>query len=78
MLDRAQVILIMDEQQRRSLRRRFNDHPGTRLVDLPRHPGRFGFMQPELVALLQIRAAPRLRYGEGLAAGLPLTDRPPI
>ena len=34
-------------------------------------------MQPELVALLQTRAAPHLRDGEGLAAGLPLTGRPP-
>jgi predicted protein tyrosine phosphatase len=77
MLDWADVILIMDDQQRRSLRRRFKDHPALdRLICLD-IPDEFGFMQPELVALLQTRAAPHLRGGEGLAPGLPLTDRPP-
>ena len=60
MLDWADIIFIMDDQQRRSLRRRFPDHAALgRLVCLE-IPDEFTFLQPELVALLEDRTAPHL------------------
>ena len=52
MLEWADLIFIMDDQQRRSLGRRFAGHPT--LED------DFSFMQPELVDLLTARATPHL------------------
>ena len=53
MLDWADLIFIMDDQQRRSLQRRFRGHPALdRLICLD-IPDEFAFMQPELVEILQ-------------------------
>ena len=59
-LDWADDIFIMDEQQRRSLRRRFSGHPALdRLICLD-IPDEFTFLQPELIELLQHRTIPHL------------------
>ncbi len=60
MLDWADRIFIMDDQQRRSLHRRFPDHPALPRVICLEIPDEFTFLQPELVELLETRAAPHL------------------
>ena len=60
MLDWADVIFIMDDQQRQALRRTFGDHPavaGAVCLDIP---DEYAFLQPELVELLQARVEPHL------------------
>jgi predicted protein tyrosine phosphatase len=75
MLDWADVIFIMEDQQRTSLRERFKDHPALdRLICLD-IPDEFDFLQPELVELLQARAAPHLPV-RGAAAAPPSPDAP--
>ena len=60
MLDWADDIFIMDDQQRRSLRRRFSGHPALgRLICLD-IPDEFTFLQPELIALLEHQTLPHL------------------
>lgn len=60
MLEWADVIFIMDDQQRRALARAYPNHPAlARLICLD-IPDEFGFLQPELVELLEHRAAPHL------------------
>ena len=67
MLDWADIIFIMDEQQRRSLRRRFPGHAALdRLICLD-IPDEFTFLQPELVALLEQNTAPHLPPAPGTA-----------
>jgi predicted protein tyrosine phosphatase len=67
MLDWADLIFIMDDQQRRSLRRRFAGHPALdRLISLE-IPDEYSFLQPELVALLLTRTAAHLPPGPGTA-----------
>lgn len=69
MLDWADVIFIMDEQQRRSLHRRFPGHHALeRLVCLD-IPDDFTFLQPELVELLEARVPQHLPRQEGGRAG---------
>jgi predicted protein tyrosine phosphatase len=60
MLEWADIILIMDDQQRRSLRRRFAGHPKLERLICLDIPDEFTFMQPELVDLLTARATPHL------------------
>src|ERR1700752_1196757 len=60
MLDWADLIFVMDDRQRRSLRRRFAAPPSLEHLICLDIPDDFGFMQPELVALLQTRTAPHL------------------
>ena len=55
MLEWADVIFIMDDQQRRSLKRRFGSHPALEHLICLDIPDDFAFMQPELVELLQER-----------------------
>ena len=55
MLEWADVIFIMDDQQRRSLKRRFGSHPALEDLICLDIPDDFAFMQPELVELLQER-----------------------
>jgi predicted protein tyrosine phosphatase len=55
MLEWADVIFIMDDQQRRSLKRRFGSHPALENLICLDIPDDFAFMQPELVELLQER-----------------------
>jgi predicted protein tyrosine phosphatase len=60
MLDWADLIFIMDDDQRRALGRQFGDHPAlNRLICLD-IPDEFSFLQPELVELLTSRTAPHL------------------
>jgi predicted protein tyrosine phosphatase len=67
MLEWADTIFIMDEQQRRSLRRRFAGHAALdRLICLD-IPDEFTFLQPELIALLENRTAPHLPAGPGIS-----------
>lgn len=67
MLEWADLIFIMDHQQRRSLRRRFSGHPALdRLICLD-IPDEFTFLQPALIALLQARATPHLGAAPGTA-----------
>jgi predicted protein tyrosine phosphatase len=57
MLDWADIIFTMDDEQRRSLERRFPSHPalpGLVCLDIADD---YGFLQPELVALLEERVA---------------------
>lgn len=64
MLEWADVIFIMDEEQRRSLQRRFRGHPALdRLVCLD-IPDDYTFLQPELVELLEARVPPHLPRAE--------------
>lgn len=60
MLDWADVIFIMDDLQRRSLRRRFPAHPAVERLVCLEIPDDFTFLQPELVALLERRTSPHL------------------
>ena len=70
MLEWADLIFIMDDQQRRSLRRRFAGHPTLELLICLDIPDEFTFMQPELVDLLTVRATPHLpRSGESRRSG---------
>ena len=67
MLDWADLIFIMDEQQRRSLHRRFAGHPALdRLICLD-IPDEYTFLQPELMSLLESRTTPHLPSGPGTA-----------
>ena len=60
MLEWADLIFVMDDRQRLSLRRRFAGHPSLEHLICLDIPDDFTFMQPELVELLQSRAAPHL------------------
>jgi predicted protein tyrosine phosphatase len=60
MLDWADRIFIMDEQQRRSLERRFHGHPALERLICLDIPDDFVFLQPELVELLNARVSPHL------------------
>ena len=55
MLEWADVIFIMDEDQRRWLDTAFKDHPALGKVVCLGIPDTFEFLQPELVALLDAR-----------------------
>src|SRR5689334_1098229 len=60
MLEWADLIFIMDDQQRRSLQQQFGTHPALERLICLDIPDEFGFLQPELVDLLQTRTAPYL------------------
>jgi predicted protein tyrosine phosphatase len=76
MLDWADLIFIMDDRQRRSLQRRFPGHPALgRLICLD-IPDQFGFLQPELVQLLEARTTPHLRPGPPVARRVPSSGTP--
>ena len=65
MLDWADLIFIMDDQQRRSLRRRFAGHRALDRLICLEIPDEYSFLQPELIAPLQSRTAPHLPGGPG-------------
>jgi predicted protein tyrosine phosphatase len=65
MLDWADLIFIMDDQQRSSLRRRFAGHRALDRLICLEIPDEYSFLQPELIALLQSRTAPHLPGGPG-------------
>ncbi len=61
MLDWADVIFIMDADQRRWLEGAFKDHQALAKVVCLDIPDQFEFLQPELVALLETRVTGHLR-----------------
>ena len=67
MLDWADLIFIMDEQQRRSLRRCFTGHPALDRLICLEIPDEYTFLQPELMSLLQSRTTPHLPPAPGTA-----------
>ncbi|HEV2081176.1 MAG TPA: hypothetical protein VGR32_01860 [Brevundimonas sp.] len=61
MLEWADLILVMEAAHKAKLQRRFGPHlKRARLIVLG-IPDDYGFMQPELVALLEKKVAPHLR-----------------
>ncbi len=60
MLDWADLIFIMDEQQRRSLRRRFAGHPALERLVCLEIPDEYTFLQPELISLIESRTRAHL------------------
>jgi predicted protein tyrosine phosphatase len=60
MLDWADRIFIMDEQQRQSLQRRFHGHPALERLICLDIPDDFVFLQPQLVELLHARVSRHL------------------
>lgn len=77
MLDWADLVFIMDNQQRRSLHRHFAGHPALERLICLDIPDVFGFLQPELVQLLEARAAPHLASGPPVARRVPSSGTPP-
>jgi predicted protein tyrosine phosphatase len=65
MLDWADTIFVMDDQQHRSLRRRFPGHGALERLVCLEIPDEFTFLQPELIALLESRTAGHLPPGSG-------------
>ena len=60
MLAWADVIFIMDEDQRRWLESTFADHPALAKIVCLDIPDIYTFLHPELVQLLETRVAPHL------------------
>lgn len=60
MLDWADVIFIMDGDQRRWLETSFKDHPALARVVCLDIPDVFTFLQPELIQLLEERVPPHI------------------
>jgi predicted protein tyrosine phosphatase len=60
MLAWADVIFVMDEDQRLWLEETFGEHPALARVVCLDIPDDFTFLQPELVELLETRVAPHL------------------
>ena len=65
MLDWADLVFIMEEQQRRSLHRRFAGHPALERLICLDIPDEYTFLQPELIALLESRVTPHLLAATG-------------
>ena len=61
MLEWADVIFVMDGDQRRWLETAFKDHAALAKVVCLDIPDTFEFLQPELVALLEARVTGHLR-----------------
>lgn len=60
-IDWADIIFVMEEKQRRGLALKFRRHLAGKPVVCLDIPDQYGYMQPELVSLLQSRAGPFLR-----------------
>jgi predicted protein tyrosine phosphatase len=58
MLDWADMVITMDEGQRRALQQMFPEHPALPHVVCLQIPDEFTFLQPELVTLLEARVTP--------------------
>jgi|SRR5687768_13548547 len=69
MLDWAEVIFVMDDDQRRWLESAFANHPSLARVVCLDIPDVFTFLQPELVRLLEERVPPHLAADSEGAAG---------
>ena len=77
MLDWADLIFIMDDQQRDALHGAFAGHPALERLICLDIPDEFGFMQPELVQLLETKATPHLSDPTRMAQAVPLPGTPP-
>ena len=60
MLDWADVVFIMDDNQREQLSQLFPDHAALAGLICLEIPDRYDFLDPELVALLEERTRPHL------------------
>jgi predicted protein tyrosine phosphatase len=60
MLDWADVIFVMDQDQQKNLKKMFPEHPALERIVCLDIPDQFGFNDPELVQLLQERVQPTL------------------
>lgn len=60
MLEWADVIFIMDDEQRRSLEAMFPEHPALQRLVCLDIPDNFTFLEPELVQLLEERVSRHL------------------
>jgi predicted protein tyrosine phosphatase len=60
MLDWADLIFVMDDQQRDALRERFPSHPALARMICLDIPDQFTFLDPTLVKLLEEQVAPHL------------------
>lgn len=65
MLDWADVVFIMEDEQRRELTRLFPKHPALNRLICLEIPDRYEFLDPELVTLLQERTTPYLKRLQG-------------
>jgi predicted protein tyrosine phosphatase len=63
MLEWADVIFVMDSDQRRWLQRTFSTHPSLSKIICLDIPDDFAFLQPELIQLLEARVPPHLDAG---------------
>lgn len=65
MLDWADVVFIMEDEQRRELTRLFPKHPALNRLICLEIPDKYEFLDPELVTLLQARTTPHLKRLQG-------------
>jgi|SRR6185436_15672555 len=65
MLDWADVVFIMDDDQRRELARLFPSHPALKQLICLDILDKYEFLDPELVSLLEQRARPHLERLQG-------------
>ena len=66
LLEWASLVFVMEKIHKAKLARRFGKHLRRARVVCLDIPDIYGFMQPELVCLLQARVGPHLRRGTGL------------
>jgi predicted protein tyrosine phosphatase len=57
----ATIIFVMEKAHRNKLSKKFKRHLGGKRVICLDIPDEYGFMQPELVRILEVRAGPYLR-----------------
>jgi predicted protein tyrosine phosphatase len=65
MLDWADVVFVMEDEQRRELARMFPSHAALKRLICLEIPDKYEFLDPELVGLLQERTRPHLRRLQG-------------
>jgi predicted protein tyrosine phosphatase len=61
MLDWADLVFVMDDRQREALASMFPNHPALERMVCLDIPDRYGFLDPELVGLLQTRVEANLK-----------------
>jgi predicted protein tyrosine phosphatase len=66
LLDWADRVFVMEESQRRYLRTHFPDALKDKKIVCLRIPDVYGFMQPELIAVLRAKVMPLLRQSNEL------------
>jgi predicted protein tyrosine phosphatase len=68
MLDWADIVFVMDDEQRTSLRRAFPKHPRVAQMVMLDIEDDYHFLDPELVSLLKERVTPHLNRLRATAA----------